>query len=107
MIPPHLSGILVSAEAKNGGSPASPWHRWAAVAAIGVVELGAGETGLAGLMAARLLKCPCCLACCAALYLTNCCTFVDAEMQETVFNPNSCENWRAFFSPFFLCGVSL
>ena len=53
-------------------------------------------------MAARLLKCPCCLAGCVA-FLWNCCLCF-SEMQETVFNPNSCENWRVFFSPFFLWG---
>ena len=61
----NLSGLLVSAKAD--GEPPSLWHRWAAAAAAGVVELGAGETGLVGLMAARLLKCPCCLACCCCI----------------------------------------
>ena len=99
-----LSGLLVSAKAKNG-EPPSLWHRWAAAAAEGVVELGAGETGLAGLMAARLLKCPCCLAC----VVWNCCRNVSL-MQKCSFNGFQSEQLVKIGGCFFLHffgGVSL
>ena len=44
----------------SGFDGAAFWSRLAAASAgAGVIELGAGETGLVGLMAAKLLKCHC------------------------------------------------
>ena len=56
----NVSNVANVASSGGDFDGAAFWRRLAAAAGgAGVIELGAGETGLVGLMAAKLLQCHC------------------------------------------------